>query len=148
MTPHPMQVRDADDIAPQRFDAAIVAASIHVGHYQQDVCDFAAANLPRLDAMPTLFLSVCLAAAGHDAEDWQDLEKIVAEFSEATGWVPGRVAHIAGAYMPSRYDVFRRFVMRRIVAAKDPTVDVTSDHEFTDWDALSALVADWLSDKA
>lgn len=136
---------DAGDAELSRFDAAILCGSVHVGHYQRVVSDFAADHLPALDAMPTLFLSVSLAAAGHDAEDWRGLETILADFQEATGWTPGEVAQVAGAYMPSQYDVFRKFVMRRIVAARDPEADLDWDREYTDWPALDALVDGWLA---
>ncbi|MEZ5715201.1 MAG: flavodoxin domain-containing protein [Paracoccaceae bacterium] len=139
---------DAGDIDLGRFDGAILAASIHVGHYQRALTDFVAAEARALTAMPTILLSVSLAAAGHDAEDWRGLDRILADLQEATGWQPGRVVQVAGAYLPSRYDLFRRFVMRRIVTAKAPDMDLDADHEFTDWRALDALVDAWLAANA
>ncbi|MCR9151335.1 MAG: protoporphyrinogen oxidase [Rhodobacteraceae bacterium] len=135
---------DAEDLDPGRFDRVILAASIHVGQYQRALSDFVAANAGRLGERPTLFLSVSLAAAGHEAEDWKALDRIVEDLVAATGWQPGRVAQVAGAYMPSKYDIFRRFVMRRILAAKDPQADPGMDREYTDWPALDALVDAWL----
>ncbi|MBR9651175.1 flavodoxin domain-containing protein [Thalassovita aquimarina] len=139
-----LHIDDADDIDLDRFDRVIVAASVHAGHYQRAVSEFAAKHAAQLGAKPSLFLSVSLAAAGHDAEDWRGLDKILADFQDATGWTPGRVEQIAGAYMPSQYDVFRRFVMRRILAQKDPEADLDQDKEYTDWPALDALIAEWL----
>lgn len=135
---------DAADVDLTRFDGALLGGSLHAGQYQKVLSEFAADHVTALAAMPTLFLSVSLAAAGHDAEDWRGLDKILADFQDATGWVPGQVAQVAGAYMPSEYDVFRRFVMRRIIAAKDPDADLDWDHEYTDWDALDALVDGWV----
>ncbi|WP_397541464.1 flavodoxin domain-containing protein [Roseovarius salis] len=139
-----LNLSEAEDIELDRFDRVIIAASLHVGHYQRCVSEFAAARAETLNRMPTLFLSVSLAAAGHEADDWKALDRILAEFTEATGWTPGRVAQVAGAYAPSRYDVFRRFIMRRIIAAKDPGADPDADHEYTDWAALDAALDDWL----
>lgn len=62
---------------------------------------------------------------------------------EATGWSPGQVAHVAGAYQPSKYDLVTRFIMRRIIAEKDPDADLGADGEYTDWTALGALVDAW-----
>lgn len=135
---------DAGDIDLGRFDGAILAASIYVGHYRRALTDFVAAQAVALTPMPTIFLSVSLAAAGHDAEDWRGLDRILADFQEATGWQPGRVEQVAGAYLPSHYDIFRRFVMRRIVAAKESEVDLDADREFTDWAGLDALFDAWL----
>ncbi|WP_137701136.1 flavodoxin domain-containing protein [Marimonas lutisalis] len=136
---------DAGDVDLARFDRVILAASIHAGHYQRDLTDFVSANATGLAGKPTLFLSVSLAAAGHDAEDWKALDRILEEYQEATGWTPGQVAQIAGAYKPSEYDIFRRFIMRRIVAGKDPEADLDSDKEYTDWPALDALIDDWMA---
>ena len=93
-----------------------------------------------------MFVSVSLAAAGHDAEDWKGLDRILEEFEDATGWSPDRVEQVAGAYRPSQYDVFRRFIMRRIILAKDPEADPDTDTEYTDWKAFDSLLDDWLSE--
>jgi len=95
--------------------------------------------------LPSLFLSVSLAAAGHDSEDWRGLHRILEDFEEATRWTPRRVEQIAGAYLPSKYDVVRRFIMRRIVAARKLEADLDADKEYTDWHALNALIGDWLT---
>lgn len=135
---------DADDIDLRRFERIVIAASVHLGHYQRPAADFSARHAVELNARPTLFLSVSLAAAGHDAEDWRGLDRIMEDFREATGWTPTRVEQIAGAYRPAKYDVFRRFVMRRIVAKRDPAADPDQDREYTDWQALDAAIDDWL----
>lgn len=136
---------DAQGTDLRRFDRVIAAASVHVGHYQRAMSEFVSAEAANLNRLPTLFLSVSLAAAGHDAEDWKGLDRILEDFTEATGWHPGRVEQVAGAYLPSRYDVFRRFVMRRILAAKEPDADLDADREYTDWPALEALIDGWLA---
>lgn len=138
-----LPLADADDIDLTRFDAVLLAASVHGGRYQKALTEFCANRADTLSALPSLFLSVSLAAAGHEAEDWQGLEKILADFTSATGWTPNRVEQLAGAYKPSEYDVFYRFVMRRILANKDPSADLSTDIEYTDWAALNAVLADW-----
>ena len=138
-----LPLADADDIDLTRFDAVLLAASVHGGHYQKELTEFCAKHVGTLARVPSLFLSVSLTAAGHDAEDWQGLSKILTDFTSATGWNPNRVEQLAGAYKPSEYDVFRRFVMRRILAAKDPSADLSADIEYTDWAALKAILADW-----
>lgn len=140
-----LPVSEARDMDFRRFDRAIVAASIHAGHYQRKMTDFLSDAAEDLRDLPTLFLSVSLAAAGHDAEDWRGLDRIFDDLTEVTGWTPDRVEQIAGAYTPSQYDVFRRFIMRRIIAAKDPDADLDADREYTDWTALEKIVDDWLA---
>mgnify|MGYP001824952267 CR=1 FL=1 len=143
-----LPLADADDIDLTRFNAVLLAASVHGGRYQKALTEFCANRADTLSALPSLFLSVSLAAAGHEAEDWQELEKILADFTSATGWIPNRVEQVAGAYKPSEYDVFRRFVMRRILANKDPSADLSADIEYTDWAALNAVLADWTASVA
>ena len=140
-----MHVTDAGEINLDRFDGAILASPIHVGHYRKELSEFAAERVHGLERVPTLFLSVSLAAAGHEAEDWVSLDAILTDFTEATGWTPGQVVQVAGAYKPSEYDVVRRFIMRRIVASKDPGRDLDVDHVYTDWAALDGTVETWLS---
>ena len=137
---------DVGDIDLGRFDRAVLGGSLHVGHYQKALSEFAADHAQSLNKMPTLMLSVSLAAAGHDAEDWRALDKIVADFQAATDWTPSRIIQVAGAYTPTQYDVFRRFAMRRIIAKKDPDADLDRDREYTDWDKLDAEIDGWLKD--
>ncbi|MGR3321822.1 MAG: flavodoxin domain-containing protein [Pseudooceanicola sp.] len=138
-----LPVGDADDIELGRFDAVIVAGSVHAGGYQKALGEFCAARASELAKVPNLFLSVSLTAAGHDADDWKGMERILTEFTDATGWTPGRVEQVAGAYLPSQYDLFTRFIMRHILARKDPDADPAADKEYTDWAALKAMLAEW-----
>lgn len=138
-----LDLANAADVDLGRFDGAILASSIHMGHYQRSLTDFVAEQCKTLKEIPTLFLSVSLAAAGHDTEDWASLDRILEDFTEATGWTPGRVEQIAGAYLPSQYDIFRRFIMRRIIASRDPESDLNSDQVYTDWLSLDRIIDDW-----
>jgi menaquinone-dependent protoporphyrinogen oxidase len=135
---------EADETDLSRFDAAILAGSLHAGSYQKPLSEFAAGHARFLNTMPSLFLPVSLSAAGTDDADWKGLEKATAEFIEATGWKPGAVEHVAGAFRFSQYDVVRAFLMRRIATKKDPKIDVTKDQEYTDWVKLGRAVTDWL----
>ena len=140
-----LDLKDAGDLDPADFDRIVLGASVHAGHFQRALSEFAARHAAALNARPTLFMSVSLAAAGHEAEDWRALDRILADLADATGWTPGRTVQIAGAYRPEKYDVFRRFIMRRIIAKKDPDIDPDASHEYTDWPALDRLVDDWMS---
>jgi menaquinone-dependent protoporphyrinogen oxidase len=139
-----LSLEDAEGLEPDRFDRAVLVASVHAGQYRKELSGFASDHRSWLDRHPVLFLSVSLAAAGHEAEDWRGLERIIDDFAEVTGWTPDRIEQVAGAYRPSRYDMFTRFIMRRIIASKDPGADLESDKEYTDWAALDRLVDDWM----
>lgn len=138
-----LSLRNARDIELPRFDGIILAASVHMGRYQKRLATFAARHAGDLNGRATLFLSVSLAAAGHDAEEWRSLESIAEDLAEATGWHPGRTLQVPGAYKPSEYDILRRLIMRRILAKKDPEADPDADKVYTDWAELMGEVDAW-----
>ena len=134
---------EAGAVDPAGFDGAVVAGSVHAGHYQKDLVGWARAHAGPLGQVPTLFLSVSLGAAGDDAEDWAGLRACVDRFAAETGWTPARVEHVAGAFRFSEYDFFKSWAMRWIASRKDPGAPSGEDREYTDWEALEALVGDW-----
>src|SRR5690242_2663548 len=48
------------DVRPDRFDAVLIAASVHAGGHQRAVRRWVRAYASQLNRMPTAFLSVCL----------------------------------------------------------------------------------------
>lgn len=138
-------VKDAEGLDLARFDGGILAGSLHAGGYQKTLQAFVTGARPALDAMPTLFLAVSLSAAGNDPDDWAGLRKCLAEFQAETGWTPGRVEHVAGAFRFSEYDFFRAWAMRRIADQKGEAVEAGKDKEYTDWAALGRVLDDWIS---
>lgn len=135
---------EAGDLDLSRFGAAILAASVHLGAYQPGLRDFARGHAADLAALPTLFLSVSLAAAGDDPDDWVGLAKVIGEFEDETGWTPARLEHVAGAFRFTEYDFFRSWAMRWIASQKGQRVDPHADTEYTDWAALARLLDEWL----
>ncbi len=138
-----LNVEDAEGLDLARFDGAILAGSLHVGGYQKALSRFVTAERAALQAMPTLFLAVSLSAAGNDPEDWAGLNRCLAEFQADTGWTPGRIEHVAGAFRFSEYDFFRAWAMRRIADQKGEKVEPGKDKEYTDWAALMLAVDGW-----
>jgi menaquinone-dependent protoporphyrinogen oxidase len=136
----------AGEAAPEDLagaDAAVLAGSVHAGHYQRELLRFAERNRDRLAGLPTLFLSVSLSAAGHDPKGVEELPAIVARMEKETGWTPGRVVHVAGALRFSEYDFFKAWIMRRIAADRGDHAGRHEDREYTDWTALDADIDDW-----
>lgn len=138
-----LNVEDAEGLDLARFDGAILAGSLHAGGYQKALARFAKVEQARLAAMPTLFLAVSLSAAGNDPEDWAGLNRCLEEFRSETGWTPGRIEHVAGAFRFSEYDFFRAWAMRRIADQKGEKVEPGKDKEYTDWPALILVLDDW-----
>ncbi|MEL6167924.1 MAG: flavodoxin domain-containing protein [Pseudomonadota bacterium] len=128
-----------------RFDAAILGGSVHAGQVQKSLRAFAADHKDALNRCPTLYLQVSLAAAGKDADDLKGIRDIAEDLIKVTGWTPGQVAHVAGAFRFSEYTFLESWVMGWIARQKAPGIDRHSDTEFTDWAALDRLLDDWTS---
>jgi menaquinone-dependent protoporphyrinogen oxidase len=140
-----VDVRAADDPAPapDGYDAVIVAASVHAGHYQRSVRRWARTHAEALSHKPAAFISVCLGVLQRDAKVQHDLQAIVEEFVASTGWRPGVVKFVAGALPYTQYGWVRRLVMKRIVAKAGGDTDTSRDYEYTDWDDLRHFAADF-----
>ena len=53
-----------------------------------------------------------------------------------TGWRPILTKTVAGAVLYTRYNWFKRRLMKRIVAKAGGGVDTSRDYEYTDWNEL------------
>jgi menaquinone-dependent protoporphyrinogen oxidase len=140
-----LQLDDASGLDLARFDGAILAGSLHAGGYQKALVRFATDRAADLARLPTMFLAVSLSAAGNDPDDWTGLRRCLADFQTATGWTPGRVQHVAGAFKFSEYDFFRAWAMRRIADQKGEQVEPGKDREYTDWASLALALDSWVA---
>jgi menaquinone-dependent protoporphyrinogen oxidase len=136
----------APAVDPSEFDAVIIAASIHAGHYQSAVVHFVNGHLAAISERPNAFLSVSLAAASEDADDVQGLERCLAAFTQQTGWTPRYIHHVAGAFRYTSYDFLKRWAMKYIAHRKGAPTDTSRDHELTDWADLALFVASFPRD--
>jgi len=125
----------------RRYDAVIVAASIHAGGYQRAVRRWVRAHAGVLNEKPTAFVSVCLAILQREARVHQELSAIVDRFVRSTGWRPSTTKHVAGALAYSRYNWFTRLAMVRIVRKAGGDTDTSRDYEYTDWADVRAFAA-------
>jgi len=125
----------------RRYDAVIVAASIHAGGYQRAVKRWVRAHAGVLNEKPTAFVSVCLAVLQREAKVHQELSAIVDEFVRSTGWRPSTTKYVAGALAYSRYNWFTRLAMVRIARKAGGDTDTSRDHEYTDWADVRAFAA-------
>jgi menaquinone-dependent protoporphyrinogen oxidase len=141
---HSVALAEAGDGASRqdigRFDAVLVAGSVHVGRYQPALIHFVRQQRAALDARPNAFISVSLAAAGGDPDDVQGLKKCLDAFFARTRWQPRQLHHVAGAFRYTAYGFFKRWAMRYIAHRKGGPTDTSRDHELTDWDDLARFV--------
>ena len=146
---HTVTVCDAADGPPPDpadFDAAFLAASLHIGHYQAPLVHYARHWQASLNAMSAAFVSVSLSAAGDDPDDLAGLAKCLESFEAHTGWTPKAVHQAAGAILFSAYDFFRKLAMRAI--ARDRGASTTEDRDYTDYDALGRFAEDFVASAA
>jgi menaquinone-dependent protoporphyrinogen oxidase len=131
------------DPSPARYAGVIVAASIHAGGYQQTVQHWVRAHARQLDALPTAFISACLSIVNPSPKVLADLDVIVSRFVKTTGWRPARIKHVAGALLYTRYNFFKRWLMKRIAASHGGATDTTKDYDYTDWPDLKKFAEEF-----
>ena len=131
------------DPMPSQYDGLIIAASIHAGRYQKAVERWVHAHQKDFGTRPAAFVSVCLAVLQQaDPKVKAELEAIVERFATRTGWRPPIVKQVAGALLYTRYNIFKRWIMKRIVAKAGGATDVSRDYDYTDWADLRRFAED------
>lgn len=120
------------------FDKIVLAGSVHEERHQESLQNFVVANREVLDTKPTLFLSVCLAAAFDDGE--AEAKSYIENFIADTGWRPARHLSVAGAVRHGEYGFYNEQILKHVVLEKRDLDDPEIDHEFTDWAALAKTV--------
>lgn len=136
---------DAGDLDPKRFDGMILGASLHIGRYQKEFCGFVKDHSAVLNTLPTLFLAVSLCAAGDNEKDWRELDNSVFRLTDVTGWKPGKVEHVAGAFRFSQYNFCKYWTMRWIEEKKDSSAEPGKDHEYTNWESVKDIISKWVA---
>jgi len=122
------------------FDLIFLAASLHVGHYQAGLVQFARSNHEFLNTAATAFISVSLSAAGENPDDWEGLEQCLARFLHETRWMPKSVYQAEGAIRYSHYDFFKRLAIKYIANKHGLQTVNSRDYDLTDYDALKNFV--------
>ncbi len=131
------------------YQAACVAASVHVGRHEPEMIAFVRQHRVELERLSAAFMSVTLSQAG--AQDARasadrrgaaaaDVQRMIDGFIAETGWQPAHVLPVAGALMYRSYNPLIRFVMKRIARRAGAPTDVSRNDEFTDWPAIDRFV--------
>lgn len=139
----------------ERFDAAVLAASVHLGKHEKEMERFVIAHRIELERMPSVFVSVSLSQAGVEsieapaekrAQAAADVQRMIDTFVARTGWRPAHVEPVAGALLFSRYNFLMRFIMKRISKKAGGPTDTSQDHVLTDWPALERVLDSFAHD--
>lgn len=125
--------------------AAVLCAPIHAARYPAAFAAFVKQEAAWLNAVPSAFISLSLLIRSEFEEEREEATHFPDALLEESGWKPAMVHHAAGALRYTEYDFFKRWIIRRMAELENAPTDVSRDHEFTDWNALSAFVAKFLA---
>lgn len=122
------------------YGAVVIAGSLHEHLHQRSLVHFVKENVDWLNAVPTAVVSAGLAAAIPDPESQAQARNNLQYFLDATGLKPTMTKTVGGALLYTKYDWFKRTMMRLIAKQMGKDVDDTRDHEYTDWDDLRSFI--------
>ena len=125
--------------SPRGYDAAMIAGSIHMGKYQTSIEHYAQEHHLELNEIPLMFISVSLTAASDDDASWKELKQQTEDFLISTGLKPDHIEYVAGALKYTKYDFFKRFIMRSISKKENRETDTSRDYIYTDWERVAEL---------
>ena len=130
---------DAKGVDWTRVRGVALGASVHAQGHQKEAIAFATRHRAQLSMVPSLFFSVCLAAASKNATEVEAAQKIADAFAMKTGWRATRSVAVAGRLAYTQYNWLLRRIMRRIAMKEGGSTDMTRDHEYTDWGGVERL---------
>lgn len=143
--------RVIDSAAPEArqvqpvYDGVILGGSLHQGRHQSSLAHFVRDNQAWLRGLPRAFFSVSLAMASHDGDEIAEARRLAQQFVDETGLAAGIVRCFAGAPLYTRYDWFKRFIMKSIARREGGDVDTSQDYEYTDWGDVTRFVDEYLA---
>lgn len=148
---HEVTVSDCSDrsnnIDVTRFDAIVLAASIHEKKYQSVMYEFITDHLEQLNSKPLAFVSVSLAITLASGE--AEARRYVDELIEETGLQPDAVHLAEGAIRYFQYGKAEAATIDLIVfkgQKKMPKRD--GNPEYTDWQALEEFATSFTQQNA
>lgn len=147
---HQVAIADAseDPPTPNGYQAVLVGSSIHMHKYHPSVVNYVLEHVDELSSMPSAFFSVCMAVASELEEEHAEAHTIAETFLDKTCWNADGTAHIAGALKYTKYDYFKRLIMRMIAKKQGGSTDTSTDHEYTDWEAVRRFALDFANNAA
>jgi menaquinone-dependent protoporphyrinogen oxidase len=133
------------DFSVDRFDAAIVGGSIHLGKYQPAVTKFVAEYRDCLNRIPSALFTVCMGVNSRHTKDREAAHRYSSDFIQHSGWQPGLSESFAGAVKYTHYNMVTRFVMKMISKREGGSTDTGHDHEYTDWAAVDRFAEQFVN---
>ena len=127
---------------PGHYDGFIVGGSVNRMRHDPALVEFVMSNLRALDAKPSAFFSVSLAASSDEEPGPTDAVLMAQDFFRETGWHPALFETMAGALIYSKYNPAVKQVMRFAAWMNHGPTDASRDYELTDWDGVRRFARD------
>jgi menaquinone-dependent protoporphyrinogen oxidase len=127
------------------YDGVILGGSLHQEKHQSALAHFVKENIDWLRRLPTAFFSCSLSMASRDPAEQAEALRLAQQFVDDSGLDAGLVRCFAGALLYTKYDWFKRFVMKAIARREGGDVDTSKDYEYTDWDDVERFVDEALA---
>ncbi len=132
-----VDVRSTEDApSPAGYDGAVLGDPVHAVHHSRPFVRYLRDHAAALDALPTALFQVSLTSANPDEPHTADAQKIVTELLDRTALDADIVGMFAGRLAYTQYGWIKRHLMRSVVKREGGEVDMTRDHEYTDWAAV------------
>lgn len=130
---------EADDVEWRGVRAAVVGASLHAGRHQRSVRAFVREHANALNAHPSAFFSVSLAAASPVTAEREEAARLAAALPARAGWHPAEIDCLAGRCAYTQYGWLTRLIMKRMSRRHGASTDTSRDYELTSWDDVARL---------
>lgn len=131
--------------APIDFDVVLIGSSIHMSKYNTLIKSYIEDHIKVLNSKPTAFFSVSMAVASSIKEEHDEVVQIATDFLKETKWNTNTIWHIAGALKYTRYNYFKKLIMRSIAKKEGGSIDTNKDHEYTDWAKVKEQVLQFIT---
>jgi menaquinone-dependent protoporphyrinogen oxidase len=122
-----------------RVRAALVGASLHAHRHQRAAEAFVREHAEDLNAHPSAFFSVSLAATSPMSAERDEAARIASKLPPHVGWHPNEIVCVGGRLAYTQYSFLTRFIMKHIARRHGMTTDTSRDYEFTNWDDVARL---------
>lgn len=133
---------------PDKFDAFIFGASIHMNHYPSEIKTFIKTYQYQFENCPSAFFSVCFSAAVSDIEAKARVEHYISTFLQELNWQPRLIASFAGALKYTNYGFFKKNFIQQLSLKSGFGTNTSQDYDYTDWQAVQKFAEDFLSSAA
>jgi|GEM_PF-65268 len=123
-------------------EMVIYGAPVYAGHFSRRLKKWVSKNHAALRTKTRAFFSVSLNHADKHEEARETDAQLLRDFFASTGLVPDYAASFGGCLAYTRYPFFIRGKMRQISARAGGSVDMTRDHDYTDWNEVTNFASD------